>query len=442
MPRRIVARVLSLASEFFWIGAGQAATTVGVFVAVRVLTEQLGSNEYGSLALATTAASLVQQVVFAGTRGSSLRFFAAAIEGGEVGIFLRAVWRLLAQRLALLVGVVVLLIAGLVATDNLHWVSFAVPAWMYAILFAAGGVLDGMQNALRQRAVVAWHQALKEWLKIGVVLLVFALVAPTAQVTLWCYALVAALILISQFGFFAAKARVLPLEGLIGPKQASDEWFQRLTTYGWPYATWGLFSWAQISSGRWALEAFATTADVGRYAALHQVGYYPISVVSGLLVTLVAPIIFQRAGDATNAQRVQGARRWNLLLLSLSLVLTAVPVLGLAFFHRPLFALVVAPDFRAVSSLLPLMALAGGLFASGQVASLLLETGAETQRLIAPKIGTAVIGALLNIAGAYFLGIRGVVWAEVAFGGLYLVWVVALGAKPIDSTVVCGENSA
>lgn len=426
MLRRTIARVPGLAGESLWVGVGQVVTTVGAFVAVRVLTEQLGADEYGSLALATTVVTLVQQVVFAGTRGSSLRFFAAAIERSEAGIFLHAVWRLLAQRLVLLVGVVALLIGGLVATGNLQWVGFALPAWMYAVLFAVSGVLDGMQNALRQRAVVAWHAALNQWLKIGVILFVFALAAPTAQVTLWCYTLVAALILISQFGFFAVKVRALPMNGLVGPKQLSDEWFQRLATYGWPYATWGLFTWAQISSGRWALAAFATTADVGRYAALYQVGYYPISIVSGLLMTLVAPIIFQRAGDATSAQRVQDARRWNLLLLGLSLILTAMLVLGLVFFHRPLFALVVASDFQAVSSLLPVMALAGGLFASGQVASLLLETAAETKQLIAPKIGTAVIGVLLDIAGAYLFGIRGVAWAEVAFGGLYLAWVIGL----------------
>lgn len=420
--RHFFTRVPHLTGESIWIGLGQVAATIGGFVAIRILTAQLGPDDYGRLALATTAATLVQQVVFAGTRGASLRFFSSAIENTEVGIFLQAVWRSFAQRLRLLTGLTVVLIGGTLLNRNMQWAAFIAPAWCFAVFSSSAGILDGLQNALRQRILVAWHQTLSQWLKILAIVIIFSLITPTAHTTLWCYAGVVGVVFISQFLFFAVKVRTLPLKGLRGPRNCSDAWLERLSKYGWPFATWGIFTWLQMASARWALEAFATTSDVGRYAALYQVGYYPITVASGLLVTLVTPIVFKRAGDASNAARVRTAQHLNLVLFGLALGATALLVLFMAVLHKPLFALVVAPDFQVVSFLLPVMALSSGLFAAGQIASLMIEAHADTKRLIAPKIGTAIIGTILNIGGAWMLQIQGVVWANVLFSVTYLLW--------------------
>src|SRR5437660_149804 len=82
--------------------------------------------------------------------------------------------------------------------------------------------------------------------------------------------------------------------------------------------------------------------------------------------------------------------------------------------------------YREVSPLLPMMVLSGGLFAAGQIAVLSLLSGANSQRLITPKIGTALLGVLLNFGGAFWLGLSGVVYAGVAVSSIYLVWIVML----------------
>jgi hypothetical protein len=53
----------------------------------------------------------------------------------------------------------------------------------------------------------------------------------------------------------------------------------------------------------------------------------------------------------------------------------------------------------------------------------------DTRVLIAPKIGTAVAGIVLRVAGAYWMGLRGVVAASVVFSLMYLAWVVALNRR-------------
>jgi O-antigen/teichoic acid export membrane protein len=193
--------------------------------------------------------------------------------------------------------------------------------------------------------------------------------------------------------------------------------------YAWPFAAWGIFTWAQMASDRWSLQAKGGTSDVGLYAVLYQLGYYPMTLLSSFLVQLVLPVLFSRAGDGTDPDRMAQSHRLNrvLLLSSIGLVLAGV---SLAFlFHREILSLLAAPGYRTVSPLLPMMVLSGGLFAAAQIAVLSLLSGFNSRFLMAPKIVTALVGVLLNFAGAFWLGLSGVVYAGVATSSIYLVWV-------------------
>jgi hypothetical protein len=66
------------------------------------------------------------------------------------------------------------------------------------------------------------------------------------------------------------------------------------------------------------------------------------------------------------------------------------------------------------------------LFASGQFAALIFQITVQAKRLIAPKITTAIVGTLLNVGGAYFMGLTGVVLANVVFAAAYVGWTTAL----------------
>src|ERR1035441_4074156 len=109
-----------------------------------------------------------------------------------------------------------------------------------------------------------------------------------------------------------------------------------------------------------------------------------MSLVAGLLTQLVAPVLFERAGDGSDAARVQSAR-----LLNRRLVFVVVSLAGLAtalafLLHEPVFRLLADARYREVSPLLPWMVLSGGLFAAGQTGGLSVLTGSS---LRAPRCG-------------------------------------------------------
>src|SRR5208282_5628895 len=109
-----------------------------------------------------------------------------------------------------------------------------------------------------------------------------------------------------------------------------------------------------------------------------QVGYSPIALLTGLAVQLFSPILFSWAGDASDPGRLKRAYRLNQLLLAGSLALTVVGTIVAFLLHNQIFRLVVAPQYRQVAGWLPYMVLAGGLFASGQIASLIFLITGET----------------------------------------------------------------
>jgi O-antigen/teichoic acid export membrane protein len=183
-----------------------------------------------------------------------------------------------------------------------------------------------------------------------------------------------------------------------------------------------MFTWAQTVSDRWALQAFSTTATVGQYAVLFQVGYYPVAIGAGMLVQLATPVLFDRAGDASSPERLRHSRQLNDKLVLVSFVITICATVAAIIGHRWIFRLVAAPAYRAVAPMLPWLVLSAGLFSSAQAASLGPMSADRTERLLTPKVFSAMFGIGLNVLGARLFGIPGVVFAGLAFSVMYFLW--------------------
>lgn len=422
--------------EFVWIGLGQAATVLGGIVGVRLLTHALNPGQYGKLALGLTMAGLVTQLTMGPLGQGVLRFFGAAQECGEFRAYLNGVWKLLMQACFLVAGLAGLIMTGLWVAGQTDWIDLLIAAFIFALVSGLSLALNSIQNAARQRAIVAWHQALGQWLRPLLAVGLILGLGTFSSIAMMGYVLAAMIVLISQFLFFRHT-----FSGEFSSKFPSrlpdaKKWAGKIQNYAWPFMTWGLFSWGQQSSDRWALQTFNLTQDVGYYQVLSQLGYYPIILLIGVFVQFLQPILFNLTGDASDPKRVKRAQRLNYYAILAFVILTLLGA-GLAFLLHPwIFVWLVAAEYRGVSLLLPWMVLSGGLFASGEMAALLLMSGIDTKILIVPKIATAVIGIMLNLVGAYWLGLQGVVLASFGFSLTYLVWILILSNQISYSRIV------
>lgn len=416
-------RLHRLSKEGLWIVLGQAAAVLGSLAGVRLLTELLAPAVYGELALALTVSALVNQTILGPLANGVTRFYAPAQEQGDLGGYLSAVRRLVLLATGFIFLLALLALAGLLSAGYAQWAGIATAALAFAALSGCNAILNGIQNAARQRAIVALHQGLESWLRFLFAAGLLLWLGASSAVAMSGYALAVIAVLGSQFLFFRRTVRSSAV--------AADPaiWQRQVWRYCWPISVFGMFTWVQLASDRWALELFTTTREVGTYAALFQLGYYPMSMASTMAMQFLAPIFYQRAGDASDTRRNADVQKLSWNLTGLSLAATTAAFLLALLFHREVFRVLAASEYAGVSHLLPWMLLAGGIFAAGQTIALNLMSQMRTQAMMMAKIVTALAGVGLNFAGAYWLGTTGIVIAGVLFSVLYFAWMAALSMR-------------
>lgn len=416
-------RAYRLLGEGSWIAGGQFVSLVGALVLVRVLTEYLTPAEYGQLALALTAVGLINQVALGGIAAGAGRYYSIAREKGDIVGYFRA------TRLLLLIaaGLVACFAAATVSVMALmslqQWIVLTLVSILYSILVGANSVLNNIQNAARQRSVVALHGGMDAWLKIGFAIWIITLMGAQSSLVIVAFAGSSFLVILSQLVFLK---KLEPNVFASHNETSHPDWKKQIWSFSWPFTAWGLFSWAQQASDRWALEYFAGTSDVGQFAALFQLGYAPIAVLTGYTVTLIGPILYQRSGTAENSASNYSVHKLAFKMFYLALALTLAGFVFTAVMHEWLFAWLVAEDFRSNSNLLCWFVLAGGIFAAGQVLSLKLLSELRSRTMITMKVVTALLGVLANILGAAYFGLTGIIAALQVFSLIFVAWVVYL----------------
>jgi O-antigen/teichoic acid export membrane protein len=318
------------------------------------------------------------------------------------------------------IGVLFVLL-GQARTGNLVFASTC-----FILLFGTNNMLDSLQTAARRRGVVALHQGASQWLRFLFAVALIGVFGGTSAVGMWGYALSALVVLLSQLYFFARRA--LDGQSLMNLiyRAVPGEWYPRIFAYAAPLMSWGIFTWAQMTSDRWALKTFTSSQEVGYYSALYQLGYYPLVLLSSVITQFIQPLLFKDIGDGSDPLRRTIARRRVLRLSAGALAVTLLLTAAAFWLHEPLFALLVSAEYRHVSGYLPGLVLSSGLLSSGQMASLFMMSKLKPQKLIVPKIATAVLGAGLNFLGAYWLGLPGVVFAGILFSLIYFIWMTIL----------------
>ena len=415
-----------LIKESGWIMVGQIVSVLGALALIRVLTEYLEPAEYGQLALGLTIAGLVNQVVMGGISQGIARNYSIASEKKDLFGYLKA-----SKHVLMLATIVVVVIAmvfgiGLAAIGKMQWVGLVFAALLFSIFSGYNNALSSIQNAARQRAVVALHSGMDAWLKIGLAVGFMLWLGNDEVAVVLGYFVSALLITVSQLFFL--KRFVLTNSNYCKSLEINT-WSKQMWTFSWPFSAWGVFTWAQQASDRWALQAYVTTADVGQYMVVYQIGFAPIGLMVGLTFSLVAPILYQRAGDASDHRRNKNVSSiiWRIAIVSL--VLTVFAFFVAWNLHDWLFQWLVAENYHSVSTYFPWMILAGGLFAMGQMLSLKLMSENRSNKLLFAKIGSAIVAIAANFFGAYWFGIAGVVFGLVMFSVVFLIWVILASTR-------------
>lgn len=417
LSRNNLERFSRLSKEGFWIVLGQILAVLGSLVGVRILTGILSPVAYGELALGITVATLANQIVFGPLGNGATRFYAPALEKSDLRGFLHAVRRHLLSATGVIIIVILLMTVGMLIFGRKEWIFISVSALIFAVFSGYNSILSGIQNAARQRAIVALHQAIESWARFlaaaGLVLWLEA----TSTMAMFGYVISAILVLGSQYIFFrnTVPVHVTQIDNPVN-------WSQQISKYSWPMVVTGVMSWGFFASQRWALELFTSTEDVGYFSAIFQIGFTPFSLVGGALLSLIMPIVFSRAGDGEDKHRLNLVTKLIVrFCLVAFLVVLLVTVFG-TFFHDHTFQLLVAEQYRKVSHYFPYAILSAGLFQISLFLSTIILVSTKT-RILLPinTIGNSLI-IILNFIFTKYYGIGGLFFSMVIGSIIHILW--------------------
>jgi O-antigen/teichoic acid export membrane protein len=405
-----IQRFRHLFKEGFWIIVGQAMAIIASLVGVRLLTGLLSPAEYGELALGLTISTFVNQTILGPLGQGVMRFYAPAIEDNDIAGYLSAVRQLVSIATIAILCLISISLFTLIFTGQNKWIAITISSLIFASVSGSNLILSGIQNAARQRSIVALHQGAEYWLRFLVAAISIGWLGASSTIAMIGYGLGSAIVTASQSIYF--------LKAVPNPGTWTDRnkvWQQKIWKYSWPISTFGVFTWFQMASDRWALGLFRGTDEIGMYAVLFQLGYSPISVVTGMAVQFLEPIFFQKSGDGNDSLRNANVSRLGLRLTSLALGLTTIAFCGSLILHSQIFEIFVDKKYRSVSDLFPWMVLSGGIFSASQTIALNLMSQNKTYQMIPFKIMTALFGIVLNFCGGYYYGISGIVTANLIF---------------------------
>lgn len=419
MIKKILAspRYQRLAKEGGWILAGQIAAVLGSLVLVRVLTQYLEPAEYGQLALGLTVAGFVNAVIMGGVTNGIGRFYSIAAEEDDLSGYLRASAQLMVYATAAVVVIALALLIGLYWLGYSEWIGLATAALVFSLLSSYNTSLRSIQNAARQRAVIAIHDGLNAWLKIILAVCIMLLLGYSSTAVVMGYALSTLLVTGSQVFFLRPILEQSKDISIV----AISHWVRRMLAFSWPFYAINLFGWAQQSSVRWALETYSTTENVGLYYVLSQLGYTPILMATGLLMTFISPIIFARTGDANNAARNLNVRNLTNKIAMLGMALTVLAFIVVSIFHSTILNVFVSEDYLSISHYLPWLVLSGGIFAVAQVYAIRMQALLMMDKLVMSIITISIIAVFLSFYGAYKAGLIGAIIASLIFSSTYLM---------------------
>jgi len=416
------ARWKKVSRELFWIISGQTVGAVGSIVAVRILTGRLSPNSYGELALGMTIVTIVQQIATGPLGQATLRFYAPALDSGDVGSFFTTV-----KRLQIVVSLAILIVGvpaaiGVIASGHRSHVMLILAALGISIVTGANGTVDSVQTAARHRSVVALHQAATQWARPVAAWLLIVYVGANSTSALAGYLIASILVFLSQFH---QLRRYFPT-AFSKATTGTQDLLGQFVTYGWPFSVWGVFAAIQLTSDRWVLSYALNNHSVGIYTAAYQLGFSPIILLATAASVFICPILFSRAGDGTDLARVRAALMLNWKFVGLTAVSSGVAALCTYLFGVQLVKLLCGSGYEEASRYLPGLVIAAGLFACGQIASHAFLIHRDTKALIAPKVVTGLLAFALYIMSARIAGVFGIVIANIVWTAVYFLWITRL----------------
>lgn len=389
-----------------WVAVGQVFSAVAALVSIRIMTELLAPEEFGKLTLLVGIAALALGLTANPRLQALIRYYPDAMREGRVGVLratgLRLIWPLVALAVAVLAG------AWVVAAPWLGgaWYTGLLVAMLFVTDFLRSLELSLFNAARRQRDASLIYVA-DAWSRPLMAAVAVLALGPNADAALAGYIAGSALVVL-------AMRAAMRLEGSFerhihpaGDSPGMTDLASSIRRYALPLAPIAIFGWLSGMGDRYVIAGLLSLEDAGLYAAAYGLASRPFLMLGGVVELTMRPVL-QNAVAAGNTPLIARAKATWLLIMAAS---AAFGVLSFVLLSDWLGHLLLAPQYRTATALMPWIALGYALYVVSNVFSRLCYVFDDTKAVLWLTVAGSMIGVLILVPA---IGVGGLAGAAVA----------------------------
>lgn len=425
--RRVSAGKRRLLGDAAWVALGQIASAGGTLLGMRLLTEFVPPEVFGTVSLLIGVATLGSTLLCNPQLQAALRFYPDLAQQNQVGILRDVVGQCLRRTCVVLVGLI--LIGGAIwsfATGLSYSVFVALAALLPIGVFSALET-NLLGAARRQRTVAAWSVTDScARPALGIFAVIAFGVTPTALLT--GYAVAAAGILL-VFRAVSRGERAATVSQDRGARRALAE---EIHCYAKPLIPLAIVGWVNALSDRYILGELAGLEQVGIYAAAYGLVSRPFLMAGGILLQTLRPVYYEAIAGGNLAVERRALRLW----VSANVGLGIAGVLGIFYLKENIVELLLAPKYRAGAGIMPVLAVGFALMNLSHVFNTICLAHKKTKRVLWSESGAAAGMLVFGVPLIMTSEMRGAAVATTAAYAVQVVLAIYLSRR------VGGETAA
>jgi O-antigen/teichoic acid export membrane protein len=398
--------------EGSWVAIGQIATAAGALVGIRLLTQYISPEVFGSFNLLMGISALGYSLFCFPLLQAILRLFSEEIRKDRQYVFRNTITRIMKRRTLLLT--VIILSAGAV-----YSAVSSTPFW--AVIALTGilvvDIIRGTETAFlaasrRHKRYSLWNIA-DAWLKPMSIIVVAALIGTSLPSVLFGYA--AAAIVVLAFIYVSMRREYVNFQGEAQELNSALE--EDIHKFAFPLISLAIVGWVSGLSDRYIIGGLLGLEKVGIYAASYGLISRPFIMAGAIIEQTVRPVYFNAISAGNNALGKNTLYVWA----GTSAVVCMTGLTAVILLREKIAFLMLAEKYRSGAELMPWIALGYSFMVVGNVFEKPSYAAKKTRTVLLIQVCGAVASICIAIPMIYHSGLRGAAFAVPLYFGVQLV---------------------
>lgn len=416
---RLTAAKRSIFTEGAWVAFGQITAALGTLVGIRLLTELLPPDVFGSVVLVTGIAALALALASGPLMQAVLRYYPDYAKSNMAPALRKTVTRLLLHS-TFWIGVICF---GGWAIYN--WIVGSAP-WLgvFVVALLAADVARALEVTLfnasrRQRPVALWSAA-DAWGRPIAALLAVLVAGASVSAVLAGYVAASLLTLVVFLRVVAREGVESTDESIAQNRETTSGQEQPLSLalihYALPLAPLGLVGWISGQADRYLIAGMIGLDQAGVYAATYGIVSRAFLLAGSTVEQTIRPVYYQAVSDDDSAKSSAILRGWA----GLTTAVSAIGVAVFALFHHEISNLLLAEPYRSGSTLMPWIAAGYGLLLISHVFTNVCLAYHDSKAVLITQTAGAVSCLMALAFAVQYFGMAGAAYSVPVFYAIQL----------------------